>query len=276
MMRIVIIPALFVIFLFKLSSCGGVGQEEDYIAKNAPGCALSKNGIPCGDIYSNDLLMVHKHATVDALRDYLIAKKNIKKSSTFRKVDDGIGDMQDLLRGINLVKKAYGINPIFVLALSAMESGWGTSCIARRRNNLWGWNAVDGRPCWRVTKFKSYTDGFNIVFPRLKEWYLRTNGKYHRQCQPLEHFDRYVRRGGCSARHCGTTLAGMNCKYSSDPRWAFNIRTQMNHIARFINERCKIIPPFDEIRFPQPERVFLPPGDLGFMSRQQICSLVVQ
>ena len=269
MIRTVTIPTLFVIFLFKLSSCGDTGQDEDYISKNAPGCARSDNGIPCGDIFSADLLTVHEHATIDALRDYLIAKKNVRSTSPFRQVDgDGKGDREDLLRGVRIVRDLYGINPIFAVSLSALESKWGQSYLARTRYNLWGWNAVDGKE-WKASRFKSFSAGFKYVFSRIQEWYFFKDGKYHRQCKPLEHFKTYVRRGGCSARHCGITLAGMNCKYSSDPKWAYKIRLQMNHITRFINKRCQSLPPFPEItsivgRLTQ------------FHSQQHICAQVVQ
>lgn len=223
--------------LWILLLAQGCGDDSSVVKAKAD--CQEEGVIPCGTIYTKDLLTVHKAATIRALRDYLLQKKNLRKNSPFRTVDDGNGDMGDILRGINLVKETYGINPIFALALSALESGWGKSCIARARNNLWGWNAVDGRPCYRVTKFKSFTAGFSLVFKHIKEKYIKEDGLYHRNCNPLEHFNRYVRRTGCPANYCGTTLAGMNCKYSSDSNWSNKVRANMNRITDFINKRCK-------------------------------------
>ena len=39
-----------------------------------------------------------------------------------------------------------GMNPIYILAHSAIESGWGSSYIARTKNNFFGINAVDSDP----------------------------------------------------------------------------------------------------------------------------------
>ena len=250
--------SLLYALVFVIWACG---IEQDQNAKTTYSCSLRGDGIPCNrNVYTEDLLTVHRMATIDALRDYLLEKKNLNKSSPFRKtnyseepkqvydqkckryvtVAAGRGDINDLLRGIALAKNAYGINPLFALSLSALESKWGESCIAKSKYNLWGWNAADGRT-GDASKFESFAQGFNQVFKDIKFWYLKPDGRYHKSCSPAEHFKRYVRRGGCSIKDCGASLAGMNCKYSSDPKWAFKIRSQMNHIARFINERCNRI-----------------------------------
>ncbi len=221
------------------------GQDEPYDELGIRRCT-EHGDIMCGDIYTEDLLIPHNSAyrkvmgmaTVEALRDYLLSKKNLNRASPFRIIADGKGDMQDLLRGLTLVKRGYSINPIFALALSALESSWGMSSIARKKYNLWGFNAAD-RQEHRASAFESFTHGFERVFRYIKFQYLRREGKFHKRCSPPQHFRRYVRRGGCSARHCGESLAGMNCKYSSDPDWAKKIRMQMNHIAAFIKMRCR-------------------------------------
>lgn len=221
--------------LVLISSACGIEQDQD--TKTAISCPRDGKVMPRNqDIYEEDLLTVHPMATIDALRDYLLEKKNLKKSSPFRKAGEGKGGMNDLLRGITLAKNAYGINPLFALSLSALESKWGMSHIARTKYNLWGWNAVD-RQTGRATKFESFSQGFNHVFRFMKAWYLSPKGRNYKSCSPPERFGHYVRRGGCSDKDCGASLAGMNCKYSSDPEWALKIRSQMNHIARFINAR---------------------------------------
>lgn len=40
--------------------------------------------------------------------------------------------------------KEYGIDPIFLAAKDALESGWGTSYQAVNKNNLSGWTSSDG------------------------------------------------------------------------------------------------------------------------------------
>lgn len=223
---------LALIFLF-MSGCG----TDDYSTPRSS-CLTHGADIPCGSIYTEDLLTVHEMATIDALKAYIREKKNLPRNSPFRKIDDGKGSMKDLLRGLSLVKHIYQVNPIFALALSALESGWGTSELARKRYNLWGWDATtDGKRKGR--RFKSWTDGFNTVFRRIKVSYLRHTGKYYKACAPPERFPKYVREGGCTIKDCGASLAGMNCKYSYDNNWAKKIRVQMDAITSFINARCR-------------------------------------
>lgn len=229
----------FVLIFLCLSSCGVYNHS---IPQSS--CLIHGAGIPCGNIYTEDLLTVPKTATIDALKDYLREKKNLSKDSPFRKIDDGRGDLNDLMRGLTLVKNAYQVNPIFALALSAIESGWGTSELAGEKYyNLWGWNApYDGKE--GGSRFKSWSHGFNIVFRSIKADYLSPKGKYHKSCAPPEYFAKYVRKGGCSLRDCGASLAGMNCKYALDNNWAKKIREQMDNITSFINARCHRIKGF--------------------------------
>ena len=230
--------------------CGGACGIDDSQVSSAPTCVFHGDGIDtCGTAHTQDLMKVHPMATTDNIRDYLLNKKSLSKKSPFRTVNEsGKGDMNDLLRGLTLVKRAYGINPLFALALSAVESKWGISSIGQTKYNLWGWNAADGRT-HQASKFTSYTEGFNRVFQDIKTWYLKPSGRFHKSCNPPEYFRHYVRRGGCAPQDCGASLAGMNCKYSRDPKWANKIRSLMNQMAHVINSRC------DRIRAPD----FIPP-----------------
>ena len=193
------------------------------------------NGLPCGDIYSVDLLQANA-TTIDALRAYMLNKKlgNRFADTPFKKEDDGQGDIDDLMRGLILVKQLHGINPIFALALSIHESGWGTSPQALGKHNLWGWNAADGQE-HLATTFASYTHGFNTVFNRIKHSYVSPEGRFYKSCNPPELFTRYARKGGCTVQDCGASLAGMNCMYSSDNGWASGVRKHMNNITTYIN-----------------------------------------
>ena len=270
--------------LLVIAACG---TEEPYDELGIKQCSVHDETM-CGNIYTEDLFIPHDSlykpvmnmVTTDALRDYLLQKENVSKTSPFRTIGDGKGDLQDLLHGIRLVKTGRSINPLFALSLSALESKWGMSRIAKNKYNLWGFNAADGRE-HRASKFESFTHGFNHVFRFIQVQYLHREGKYHKQCSPPKRFSRYVRRGGCPDKHCGASLAGMNCKYSSDPNWAKKIRTQMNHIAAFIKARCQALrkrqaefPHIDEVVFPKLPR-YLPdfpsPRPLLFVTATQSC-----
>lgn len=82
------------------------------------------------------------------------------------------------------VGKEFGMNPITILAQAAIESGWGTSKLARENNNFFGFTAY-GKPnqYWKGAKrvsttsglpFRSYEspeDGFRDFARLIKEKY---------------------------------------------------------------------------------------------------------
>ena len=216
------------VLLYLLSGCGGDGMYSS--VKFVCG-----SGMPCGDIYSKDLLQANA-TTIDALRAYMVNKDlNRRYAKTpFKQEDNGQGDIDDLMRGLMIVKKLHGINPIFALALSIHESGWGTSQQATDKYNLWGWNAHDGKE-YLATTFDSFTQGFNTVFKFIKRSYLSQDGRFYQACTALQKFTRFTRKGGCTIRDCGASLAGMNCMYASDNGWAREVREHMNNITAFIN-----------------------------------------
>ncbi len=223
-----------VLLAFSFLVLHGCGRGETHaLTKFACG-----DGLPCGDVYSRDLLQADT-TTIDALRTYVLNKNLARRYATtpFKQEGKGQGDIDDLLRGLMLVKELYGINPIFALALSIHESGWGTSSIARGRHNLWGWNAVDGQE-YRAATFVSYTQGFNTVFNRIKHSYLSPDGRFYKSCDPPAHFPRYSRQGGCSRQDCGASLAGMSCMYASDNGWANAVRGHMNDISAYLNDHA--------------------------------------
>lgn len=193
--------------------------------------------IRCGDVYSKDLTYVHTLMTIDILYDFIAEKRTIK-DSPWSKVAKGIGDIDDLMYGVSIAKNVYGINPVFALALSAQESLWGRSRIARLKRNLWGWEAYDHCPFECARKFTSYRDGFNLVFARIKKNYLTEGGKYYQSCGDsvsVKCADKSQRR----ADACGTSLAAMNCRYTTSSDWGAKIRRIMNQMVNYINRRCK-------------------------------------
>ena len=159
--------------------------------------------------------------------------------------DDGRGDIDDLMWGLEVVKHLYGINPIFALALSIHESGWGTNSQAQHKHNLWGWNSgfcTSANRCGdsfdKATGFGSYGSGFNLVFRKIKTNYLTKGGRYYRDCGNRK---RVSCVGGDikQAKACGATLAGMNCSYAEDDNWGKKIRVHMNSIYAYVKEHAE-------------------------------------
>ena len=231
---------LFSLVLLLIIAC----SEEVSDPSSLPPETCVKGTVCKGDVFTKDLLSVPPEISIAVLRLYLLNKKSIPAKSPFKDTAAKVGGTEDVMQGLALVMGSLNVNPIFALALSALESGWGMSRIARSKFNLWGWQAYDGAAGRNAQKFSSFTHGFSHVFGRIKHFYLHEDGRYYKRCTPPKRFKKYVRRAGCSDKHCGASLAGMNCKYSSDNSWAKKIRIQMNNITNFVNEYCYYAKPF--------------------------------
>lgn len=242
-MKTILFSIIFVILMIACS-------DELSNTSNLPPEGCVKGKVCKGDIFTQDLLHVPAAVSVDVLRLYLLNKQNIPAKSPLKNIVARVGGNRDFMQGVAWVMGVLKINPIFALSLSALESKWGMSQIATDKFNLWGWQAYDGSSYRSAKKFSSFTHGFSHVFSRIKHYYLREEGRYYKRCKPPKHFEKYVRKAGCSIKHCGASLAGMNCKYSSDNNWAKKIRTQMNHITEFVNKYCYSVNSFDPYRLP--------------------------
>ncbi len=57
--------------------------------------------------------------------------------------------------GIYKAQSQSGISALALLGIGALESGWGTSNIAREKGNLWGWGAVNSNPMGGAKTYSS-------------------------------------------------------------------------------------------------------------------------
>ena len=119
---------------------------------------------------------------------------NKKVSSTSKMKDTGV----EFTENQNL----YGVNALIMVGIAANESGWGTSNIAKTKNNLFGLNAVDSSPGQSANYFASVEQCITEFANKWmsKEYVNPKNWKYY---------------GG----FLGNKGSGMNVKYASDPYW---------------------------------------------------------
>lgn len=108
-----------------------------------------------------------------------------------------------------LAEKEYGVNALVLLALSAHESAWGNSRIAKDKNNLFGYMAYDNSPYASAKQFETREDAIMTVASHLSRNYLTRGAKYFN----------------------GYTLADMNVKYASDTEWNVKITGIMNRLV---------------------------------------------
>ena len=105
-------------------------------------------------------------------------------------------------------EQKYQINGIFLAAIGIHESAWGTSKIARTKNNLFGYGAYDRDPEGMANIFETYQDGINTVAAALSNNYLKPTGSYYN----------------------GTTAADVNKRYASDKKWNEKVYTYMEYL----------------------------------------------
>ena len=94
-------------------------------------------------------------------------------------------------------EQTYGVNGIFIAAVGIHESAWGTSYLAKEKNNLFGYKAYDRDPINSAQDFESYVDAINVVAEAISKNYLTPTGSYYN----------------------GTTIESINQKYASDKSW---------------------------------------------------------
>lgn len=79
-----------------------------------------------------------------------IISKHFSKSTVIKPTDaDGIYNAQ----------QKTGMSALAILGIGALESGYGTSNIAKQKNNLWGWNATNVNPGGNATAFSQMSQG---------------------------------------------------------------------------------------------------------------------
>lgn len=106
------------------------------------------------------------------------------------------------------MEREEGLNAVAAAGICANETGWGTSRLAREKNNYFGWSAFDHDPYTYALDFISREHSINYVGKRIKENYLKAGGEYYH----------------------GPTLAAMNKNYASDVRWAEKVASAMEKI----------------------------------------------
>ena len=85
-----------------------------------------------------------------------------------------IGNLKDVSDAILVYSGVNEIDPILVASIAALESGWNSSTVAEKYNNLFGWTNNDGT----YRRFESKDECIKYVCEQLKEHYLTPDGKY--------------------------------------------------------------------------------------------------
>ena len=96
-------------------------------------------------------------------------------------------------------EKIYKVNALFIISLTSLESGYGTSKLARTHNNLAGYRGSKG---W--TYFNSWHNCLNEVYRLIGQEYLSPDGRFYN----------------------GLDIKGVNSKYCGNTyQWSLDINT---------------------------------------------------
>ncbi len=110
-------------------------------------------------------------------------------------------------------EREEGINARTFVAHAILETRWGTSAIAQRKRNLFGYSAYDRDPWRYAARFRSYEQGILAVASRVRDGYLTPGGRWW---------------------YGFTTLRAVNRYYASDPRWADKVAGLANVVDQLI------------------------------------------
>ncbi len=133
--------------------------------------------------------------------------EQFKKALTDSKDRNNI--FQDNAEYFYYTEKQYNINGMFVAAVGIHESAWGTSKIARNKNNLFGYGAYDSNPYNGAYTFESYAEAIDLVSRVFVKYYLNPKG--------TTIYENEVANG---RYYSGNTLSAVNKRYASDKNWA--------------------------------------------------------
>jgi beta-N-acetylglucosaminidase len=119
------------------------------------------------------------------------------------------------------VEAKYNVNALMLFAMAAHETGFGTSKIAKEKNNLFGLNATDDNPGENAMSFSSKEESIEQaakVF--MNEKYLNASGGF-------------VYNGG----YVGNKSHGINVRYATDAYWGQKVAAHMYIIDRDLGRK---------------------------------------
>jgi beta-N-acetylglucosaminidase len=112
-----------------------------------------------------------------------------------------------------VAEQESGVNAAFLVALAALESGWGESVFAKERNNLFGFTAYDNN-LEATTRFESHEACIRYVAAYLSEHYLTEGGKYFN----------------------GYSVKSISELYATDPHWGSKVVNIANRGVKRVRE----------------------------------------
>ncbi len=117
------------------------------------------------------------------------------------------------------IEKQYNINGVFIAAVGIHESAWGTSKIAKEKNNLFGYGAYDSNPYNGAYNFSEYSESIDLIARVFVKYYINPKGT-----------NIYGGEKAAGTYYNGPTLSGINTRYATDKNWANGVYNHMKYL----------------------------------------------
>ena len=117
------------------------------------------------------------------------------------------------------IEQQYNINGLYIAAIGIHESAWGTSELAKNKNNLFGYGAYDSNPYNGAYQFSDYAESIDLLARVMVKYYLNSKGTKI-----------YGNEIALGTYYNGATLKGINTKYASDKNWANAVFSHMHYL----------------------------------------------
>lgn len=139
---------------------------------------------------TNEELLQEKEELENRLKEVLptsLENVHFNPNNLTEKSNANVARLNELLKGTGLqglgssykqAEEYYGVNAIFLISLTAEESGWGRSRRALEDNNLSGFEVYNDSA--QGARFNSKHDSIMITGKLLGNSYLKSDGKYYK------------------------------------------------------------------------------------------------
>lgn len=181
---------------------------DDYKASSTD---KATNAIPYYNYYMYSPIRTNSNITAADIKDYLESRGYTSKERSAL-----VGEELTFIDA----EDKYGVNAAISLATAINESGWGTSTLAKQKNNLFGHNAYDSSVMESSNAYKTVAD----CIYRHAYYYINT---LFAETKDLS--------GNYFGSHLGNKNSGINVKYASDPYWGEKIASIYRSIDAFVD-----------------------------------------
>lgn len=142
---------------------------------------LYNNVVVTDDLKVDDIEVVEQVQQFEEVRKIIFDSSNVGKISNITNLE-----LFQALEGTKLseytdyyleAEQTYNINALFLVSLTAHESGWGTSNRAESQNNLSGYGVYNSNA--EGVKFNSVQESILRTAKLIREDYVNQDGKYY-------------------------------------------------------------------------------------------------